>query len=402
MKLGKIFDMVGAKVLSEVETNKNTSNQHEFNGVGQFKKVLGYERKKIESTFIITGEYEEETLIYDGFLSWYDSREDNPKRSEWRLYFSGNLVVENALSGDILFICKLKSKDKMLVIIAKEDSTASQQLLWLFNLGQNQLERFHINEFRDVSEKELDFSSRIILENIGVEFIESDKSMISEVVEKFGKGFPSTKVFSKFAYTLVKNDIDMREDPDGAILKLYETEDIMFKTLEKHFLEKKLEDGFKDTEEFLSYSLSVQQRRYSRAGLAFENHLENIFLSNEIKFDRGVFTEHRKKPDFLFPGKKFYDEQSFDEQYLTMLGVKTTCKDRWRQVLSEADRIKRKHLSTLQPSISVQQTDEMKANNLTLVIPEELRSTYKESQYESIISLNEFITHIKEKQEKIS
>ena len=27
----------------------------------------------------------------------------------------------------------------------------------------------------------------------------------------------------------------------------------------------------------------------------------------------------------------------------SMLGVKTTCKDRWRQVLSEADRIPQKH-----------------------------------------------------------
>jgi hypothetical protein len=30
-----------------------------------------------------------------------------------------------------------------------------------------------------------------------------------------------------------------------------------------------------------------------------------------------------------------------------MLGVKTTCSDRWRQVLAEADRIQLKHLLTL-------------------------------------------------------
>lgn len=46
----------------------------------------------------------------------------------------------------------------------------------------------------------------------------------------------------------------------------------------------------------------------------------------------------------------------------TMLGVKSTCKDRWRQVLSEAKRIDNKHLATLEPGISENQTAEMQAH----------------------------------------
>ena len=42
-----------------------------------------------------------------------------------------------------------------------------------------------------------------------------------------------------------------------------------------------------------------------------------------------------------------------------MLAVKSTCKDRWRQILAEADRLPVKHLLTLEPGISVAQTDEM-------------------------------------------
>ncbi len=55
-----------------------------------------------------------------------------------------------------------------------------------------------------------------------------------------------------------------------------------------------------------------------------------------------------------------------------MLGVKSTCKDRWRQVLSEAARIPDKCLLTVEPGISENQTNEMQANRLQLVLPGEV------------------------------
>ena len=58
-----------------------------------------------------------------------------------------------------------------------------------------------------------------------------------------------------------------------------------------------------------------------------------------------------------------------------MLGSKTTAKDRWRQVLEEADRIKRKHLITLEGAISENQTKEIRSRTLQLVVPKEIPST---------------------------
>ena len=58
------------------------------------------------------------------------------------------------------------------------------------------------------------------------------------------------------------------------------------------------------------------------------------------------------------------------------MGVKSTCINRWRQVLAEADRIDHKHLLTLEASISRHQTDEMQAKNLQLVLPRGLHETY--------------------------
>ena len=74
-----------------------------------------------------------------------------------------------------------------------------------------------------------------------------------------------------------------------------------------------------------------------------------------------------------------------------MLAAKTTCKDRWRQVLSEADRINSKHLITIEPAISTQQTTQMKKENLKLVIPESIQSTYDNDQIPDLMNFSNFI-----------
>jgi len=142
---------------------------------------------------------------------------------------------------------------------------------------------------------------------------------------------------------------------------------------------------------FLAFSLSVQNRRKARAGQSLENHLEALFAARGILFGRGVETENRNKPDFLFPGAAAYRDPAFPDNRLTMLGAKSTCKDRWRQVLSEAARIEDKHLLTLEPGISENQTDEMRAKRLKLVLPSRLHRTYRPAQQGWLMSLAGFL-----------
>ena len=82
-----------------------------------------------------------------------------------------------------------------------------------------------------------------------------------------------------------------------------------------------------------------------------------------------------------------------------MLGVKSSCKDRWRQVLAEADRIDDKHLLTLEPSISTAQTDEMGQRRLQLVLPKRLHQTYSSVQREWLMSVEELVSLVRERQE---
>lgn len=78
-----------------------------------------------------------------------------------------------------------------------------------------------------------------------------------------------------------------------------------------------------------------------------------------------------------------------------MLGAKSTCKDRWRQVLSEANRIDHKHLLTVEPGISENQTEEMKIKNLQLVVPTSLHSTYRPTQQQWLLNVDGFIKLVK-------
>lgn len=81
-----------------------------------------------------------------------------------------------------------------------------------------------------------------------------------------------------------------------------------------------------------------------------------------------------------------------------MLGAESTCKDRWRQVLAEAEKISRKHLLTLEPGISEPQTNQMEAASLQLVVPQPVQGSYTDAQQGWLWSVADFIDEIRAKQ----
>ena len=87
---------------------------------------------------------------------------------------------------------------------------------------------------------------------------------------------------------------------------------------------------------------------------------------------------------------------------MTFLGAKTTCKDRWRQVLNEANRIDVKYLFTLQPSISVNQMNEMKKEKVVLVIPEDNRESFDARYRKELLSWKQFVSMVRERQDRHS
>ena len=106
-------------------------------------------------------------------------------------------------------------------------------------------------------------------------------------------------------------------------------------------------------------------------------------------------TENKAKPDFLFPDFGAYHDPEYPKEKIFLLGAKTTCKDRWRQVLSEGDLLDRKFLATLEAGISSFQTDEMIAKNLQLVIPAAIHGSFSEAQKRWLYTMADFIKEVR-------
>jgi hypothetical protein len=402
--LSEYFDGVAAKILSQVEANILVSHQHEFNGVGGLRQILGEPSGKVKysAKCMYFTDYDDEPIIEDGELTWYDARqkareERNVQRTEYRLYFMDNTVIQSANAGDVLIIAKQRNRSELLLIIAEKETTIASQLLWLFGFSSLEHPGFSIREELETEQDRIAFASRIILENIGIEVEITEQNYLDDMLIKFNGAFPSTREFSTYARTTLY-DIDFERDYDNVLMACYEREEILYRTLEKHIVGKKLKTGFYDVDDFFDYSKSAQNRRKSRAGLALENHIEFLFQKNNIRYTRTPTTENKSKPDFIFPGITEYKDQSFKSIDLTMLGVKSTCKDRWRQVISEANRIETKHILTLESAISTNQTDEMRQSLVQLVVPQKIFGTYKTEQQKWLFTVTDFLDIVKEKQ----
>lgn len=404
MKRGQLsdyFEGIGVKRLSAVDAEPKTSNQHE---VGTTKKMrddfLGEtHQEKFPAIYIWLGG-DQEGFTEESWATHYDARLNKPRAAEWRLYYPSNPVTEAMKAGDTLFLAKDQG-GVLWFIVAPEGSTSEQQLFWLFGL-RPEGKSFVSREFSD-EEPELDFAARFILDEIGVEFEEPEADKLDSIIEKFGTTFPKTAEFSDLA-RLTLPEVRAEDDPDAALIAWLDHEEALFRRLERKIVSTRIEAGFvddsgTDVDGFISFSLSVQNRRKSRMGHSLEHHLAAVLRAHEIRHVRGAMTEHKHKPDFLFPDLETYQAAPVEgDARLTMLGAKSTCKDRWRQVLAEAEKISRKHLLTLEPGISVPQTDQMEASSLQLVVPAPIHDSYTNAQRGWLWSVGDFITEVRAKQ----
>ncbi len=207
--------------------------------------------------------------------------------------------------------------------------------------------------------------------------------------------FPTGVELVQYTFDLDKSLIKL--PPDKRLVKRRELEFKLFRQIEDSHLLPKISSGFSSVEDFIKLANSVSNRRKSRGGRSLELHLEQIFKEEGFnKFSTQAVTEGKKKPDFLFPSEKDYHNPSFPEKHLRMLAVKTTCKDRWRQVINEANRIGCCHLFTLQEGVSENQFHEMQASGVTLVVPESYISKYPKSVQKQLITLESFIAELKD------
>lgn len=387
--LSNYFKGTASKYLSAVDATP-VSNQHEI-GSNKFVSILGNpgsEKLRFKANFLFFNPDIEEPELFSDTVTYYDTRLNQPHRApEYRLYYRHNPVTEQLLEGDFCLI-GLQTNGELLIAIARPGSDHERRLRYLFDV-ENAKNQWTIGN--EVSTEELDLASRSILEPLGIELLDSTEEMLERLIEKFGLKFPPTRDFSAFARESSGPHVSAMDDPDLALEEWMKQEELLFRTLERAIVAIRLREGFQDVDPFISFSLSVQNRRKSRVGHALENHLEAIFISTGVRYQRGARTEGNAKPDFLFPGAKEYHDVTVSSPPLRMLAAKSTCKDRWRQILAEAERIPNKHLFTLETAISESQTREMASHSVQLVVPTSIAKTYSKQQQAGLMSLKGLI-----------
>ena len=391
--LSKYFTGTAWKYLSAVDATSR-SNQHEI-GSNKFTEILGdpgSETLRLNAIFVYFGEDDEDILQSEGNVSFYDTRRDKPSRSpEYRLYYRDNPVTDLMTEGDFCIVAARPNKD-LLILITPRDTVVERRIRFLFDLPDDGL-AWHVTHEFDASE--LDFASEAILAAIGVELEDTADELLGRLIDRFGLSFPPTRIFSTFARDHASKSIDPIRDADSALEGWMTYEERLFRTLERAIVEERLKAGFSDIDNFVSFSLSVQNRRKSRVGHALENHLEAVFVANKVPYSRGYKTEGHAKPDFLFPSGSAYHNPEHVSPPLHMLAAKSSCKDRWRQILPEAAKIPLKHLCTLETAISENQTDEMRAHQVQLVVPPSVAKTYSEKQRKTLMSLGQFVALVR-------
>ncbi len=212
------------------------------------------------------------------------------------------------------------------------------------------------------------------------------------IPEDWQQRFPSGNEIIQYA---AGHYVKKSDDPDEQLIDRRRVEyDIFLLVEELHVLDI-IRKGFGSVDEFIALANSVSNRRKSRAGKSLELHLENLFIEHGLRhFATQAVTEGNKKPDFLFPSAEAYHDVEFPVENLRMLAVKTTCKDRWRQILNEADKITQVHLFTLQEGVSHAQYREMQEAGVRLVVPSPLHKKYPEAVRAELMTLGAFIAEL--------
>lgn len=248
-------------------------------------------------------------------------------------------------------------------------------------------------------------TNQLIPQRITITAEENLMSCFTAYLRSLKTDFPSTfELANNSRSCYIKShkisDAIIKENPDKELLNWVFSEYQLFKIIENDRYNEIIRTPFPNVEELVNCANTILNRRKSRAGKSLEHHLTEVFRICDLAFESQGKTEENKQPDFIFPNIEAYRSKKFDDSKLIFLASKTTCKDRWRQILNEADRIKEKHLFTLQQGISSNQLKEMYNCGVRLVVPEPYIKSFPEPFRGSILSLNKFISQVQFKQSR--
>lgn len=306
------------------------------------------------------------------------------KKNEFRLTnFGRNFPYrEEDNVGDLFILSRVSDNYFEAFILSHDDDI--EDFFSAFGISSNETNRLIEKEIKETSADRLLHCFLSFIKSLTVDF-------------------PSTNILASNARKCYIDSFGITErkiieSPDNQLLEWLEAEYQLFKTIENSRYGTRIRTQFKTVEELIEFANTILNRRKSRAGKSLEHHLSEMFRIFKVIHSTQGITEDNKKPDFLFPNIEAYHNPNFNSKRLTFLASKTTCKDRWRQIINEADRIKVKHLFTLQQGISKNQLIEMYKYGVRLVVPKPYLKSFPTEFQDRIMTLETFIPVVLNKQ----
>ncbi|HZH30442.1 MAG TPA: type II restriction endonuclease [Pyrinomonadaceae bacterium] len=315
----------------------------------------------------------QDEIITESVVTWYGKAKD-----EYRLTRFGRgfpFLVHDTV-GDLL------------VLIPK---TADEFLAYILDLEED-IEEIQAALGMEVTE------SWGIYQN-GVPQYESEDECVDRHFRRFAellRDFPRGEFFSEEARRALKECMRRFTSlpPDDVLMTSMDAEYQLFRLVERQVCQAEIVRVKKDVDDFLRTASSIMNRRKARAGRSLENHVEFLLKDAGISHKMRP-TKIDGKPDIVIPSEEAYFDSTYPLEKLFVVGVKTTCKDRWRQVLNEGKRVPDKYILTIQQGISTNQLNEMHAANVTLIVPQRLHKDYPKKRDVTLLNLEQFITTVR-------
>lgn len=316
--------------------------------------------------------------VTDSVITWYGAA-----KHEYRLTRFGKdfPFLNEDVVGDLLVLIA-KSRDDFLAYVLDFDEDIEDIQT---ALGVEAFERWGV--YRD-----------------GVaQVTESEDECIDRKIREFSaalKDFPTGEIFSQTTRNLLEECLKQfaKLSPDDALIRSYQTEYQLFQSVERQVCQNDVSGRlFRNIDDFLHTAASIMNRRKARAGRSFENHVEHLLTKAGIPHKMRPVLGADGRPDIVIPDEKAYFDPAFPVDRLFVVGLKTTCKDRWRQVLNEGRRVQAKHILTLQQGISGPQLQEMHAAGVSLVVPQSLHKSFPKDGAMALLSIEAFLNTVKDR-----
>ena len=364
------------KRLAAVEIDPDTSNQHELNA-DALRRELGFSHGRTQGhlSLLFYLSNDESPVVEEGEFTLYDARERHPTRSEYRMYYRTPAFGQLAKPGDLLLLFRDGDSGGLQGVVARCGTAMERQMEESLRIGDGaSLRRFLFRK----AVKSDSYDAAELVQTLLPFPPRTDLSVATRhhplyvaAVER--AAVPPTRQMALSGREIAEAVWGRGLGADEFVGRGLQAESELYFAIERDVgsqsLKALMDRGAADLDATLSWALKLQQSRKARRGQSLQHHFAFLLDREGIPFTAQGITERGETPDFVIPGLGQYLVPTFPAQRLRMVACKSTVRERWGQILKEAERIPQKYLLTVDPDLTADTIKSMREVELFLFLP---------------------------------